>query len=573
MPDRSAQIPDLARIRKIAATVLSLVLFAATPEVVFAHAGHGDAEFQAGEQAVSTANSIQVDNATAKRMGLHVEPVTQRSLTIRLKATGQIEILPNQQVEVTTPIGGTITRLLVTPGERVTIGQVVAMMSSPEIIRLRNESLDRQTEAIAAVQQAQVDLKLAQETYQQQKRIVAQDITQAQVALSFAQEKYDKDKELLARGAIPRRTFLESETQLAAAKASLSRAESRLPVVESQAQIQRSQAALQSAQLKVQLSGKTYQTRLKQLGANPNANGTILLKAPIAGIVSDREVTLGQSGQDAGLKIMTIVNGRRVQVAANIYEKDLNQIKVGQQVQVKVNSLAERTFQGHISVIGAVVEGETRVVPVRAELDNVDEVLKPGMFAELEVLTNQTTASVLAVPTTAVVETNDKKQLMFVQNGNAYELVEVTLGQTAGELVEVKSGVFDGDLIVTQRANQLYAQSLRGGGSKAPAGVEKPAPGKPEVAPTTGTLMTLINKQLPWWVIVPVGGAIATATFWIGRRSAKPKTSDVNELDDSTLPHIDRTHATVADHNGFNADAHPVERHTPDPESQVSSRE
>ncbi len=67
----------------------------------------------------------------------------------------------------------------------------------------------------------------------------------------------------------------------------------------------------------------------------------------------------------------------------------------------------------------------------------------------------------LAIPSSAVVDANGKK-LVYVQNGDAFQPVEVTLGQTSGDMVEVKTGLFEGDLAVTQRAPQLYAQSLRG---------------------------------------------------------------------------------------------------------------
>jgi membrane fusion protein, heavy metal efflux system len=82
------------------------------------------------------------------------------------------------------------------------------------------------------------------------------------------------------------------------------------------------------------------------------------------------------------------------------------------------------------------------------------------------VLTDRTPTAILAIPTSAVVEANGKK-LVYIQNGNAYQSVEVTLGQTSGDMVEVKTGLFEGDLIVTQRAPQLFPQSLRGGVRKA----------------------------------------------------------------------------------------------------------
>jgi cobalt-zinc-cadmium efflux system membrane fusion protein len=217
---------------------------------------------------------------------------------------------------------------------------------------------------------------------------------------------------------------------------------------------------------------------------------------------------------------MTIVNDSQVFATANIYEKDLDKVKTGQQVSVKVAQEPNRTFSGRIAVIGSVVEGETRVVPVKAELNNPGGVLKPGMFAELEVLTNRTPTAILVIPSSAVVDANGKKQV-YVQNGNAYEAVEVTLGQTSGDMVEVKSGLFEGDLIVTQRAPQLYAQSLRGGSN---------TQASEEEAPSQEAQATEANNNslpVPWWVVGAAGGgAIATAAFvagafWSGRRTKR----------------------------------------------------
>ncbi|WP_432811820.1 efflux RND transporter periplasmic adaptor subunit, partial [Pantanalinema sp. GBBB05] len=487
----------------LSATLLSLILITPSTEVL-AHGGHGN-EFQAGSQSAASVGAIQVDAATARRMGLKVVPVSRQRLALGLKTTGQIETLPNQQVEVTTPVGGTVIRLLVRPGEVVEAGQPVAMMTSPELAELRTTALDRRAEAIAAVQQAQADLRLAQDNYQQQQKITATEIQQARTELSFAQERYQKDQELLARGAIARRTFLESETQFAAARANLTKAESRLQISEAAAQLKRAQSSVAVAQSRVTLSSETYQTRLRQLAAHPNQDGTLTIKAPIAGTVVDREATTGESGEDAGKKILTIVNGRRVQISANIYEQDLKQIQPGQRVRVKLKGFPDRTFAGQINVIGALVEGETQVVPVKAELDNPDGVLKPGMFAELEILTAQTPVAVLTIPESALIKTNDNKTIVFVQNGNAFQPVEVTLGRESGDLIEIKSGLFDGDRVVTQRATQLYAQSLRSG--VAPA-VDHEAP-----APATPTHQT---GQLPWWMVLPAGGAIAAVTFWAG---------------------------------------------------------
>lgn len=505
-PKRSSA---LTPIRQLSGTLLSLVLMT-TPSAVLAHAGHGD-EFHSGEQTAPSTDAIQVDAETADRLELKIEPVTRQQLPFGIQTTGQIEALPSRQVQVTYPVNGTVVQLFVQPGDSVEAGQPLAMITSGELAELRVDALDRQAETAGTVQEAQADLRLAQQNYQQQQQIAQTAINQAQTEVRVAQEKYDRDKELTEQGAIGRREFLESEAHLSEAQAALAAAESRLEVLEARNQLERAQTALEVAQNRADLSTATYSTRLKQLGADANSDGTITITAPIAGRVADREVTLGQSAEDAGTPLMTIVDDRTVLATANIYEKDLNQVKVGQSVRVTVSGLPDRFFQGEITVVGAVVDGESRVVPVKAELDNPDGALKPGMFAELEVLTDRTTEAVLAIPQSAIVDANGQS-LVFVQNGNSFQPVEVTLGRTAGDRVAVEGGLFDGDMIVTQRANQLYAQSLRGGTAR------------PEDAEATEvTEANATGGSASWWILGLGGGAIAVSTFvagtwWASRR-------------------------------------------------------
>ncbi len=526
MPSPSVPVVSQKVHQPWATTLLSLLFLVGAPvSSVLAHVGHGD-EFHQSQSAQS-AGAVQVDPATSDRLGIKTAPVTPRYLDFGIKTTGQIETLPNQTVEVTTPVGGTILKLLVKPGDRVEAGQPVAVMTSAELAELRTTALDRKADAIAAVQQAEADLRLAEDNYQQQQRIAASELQEAKVALNFAQEQYDRDRELVQNGALPRRQVLASEAELAQAKAQLAKAESRLPVSEAQAQLKRARSAVQAAQQRVALSGETYQTRLRQLGTQQNQDGTITVTAPIAGVIADPDMTagdkvkLGESRQDAGETIFTIINASQVQVAANIFEKDIDQIRQGQGVRGRVSSLPQRTFSGEISVIGAAVDGSSRVIPVKAKLDNSEGFLKPGMFVELEVLTDRTSTAVLAVPQSAIVETNDQRQLVFVQNGTAFEPVEVTLGKEFGDFVEVKAGLFEGDQVVTQRANQLYAQSLRGGSSQ-------PEP----KAASTPNKSDSQSPTVPWWWVIPATGAIAVGTFWAGMYWAKRQQQELMPLRD-----------------------------------------
>jgi len=473
--------------------ILSLILLTA-PASVLAHGGHGD-EFQSGHTKQEASDAIQVDAQTAKSLGIKVEPVISQSLDISIKTTGQIEALPSQKVEVTSPISGKVSKLLVEPGTYVKAGQPIAEIASPELIELRVDSQEKQAQAKAELQQAQADLDLAQQNYQRQVAIAKAEIEQGQTQVAVAQEQYDRDRELTNQGVIPRREMLESQAKLAATKAQLTTASSQREVLEAQNQLKRAQSEVEAASSLLQLSNATYQTRLEQLGTIANDQGLVTVTAPISGRVSDREATLGQAFEDAGGKLMTIVNDSTVYATANIYEKDLDKIKNGQQVRAKVASVSDRTFIGKIAVIGSVVEGETRVVPVKAQLSNSNGTLKPGMFAELEVTTSKGDTTATVIPSSAIVDADGKK-LVYLQNGEAFQPVEVTLSQTSGDLVEVKSGLFAGDLIVTQRAPQLYAQSLRGDSKEATEKEEVPV----EKAKKTSSL------SIPDWLL-KLGGA------------------------------------------------------------------
>jgi membrane fusion protein, heavy metal efflux system len=113
----------------------------------------------------------------------------------------------------------------------------------------------------------------------------------------------------------------------------------------------------------------------------------------------------------------------------------------------------------------------------------------------LEVVTDRTSKPVIAIPTTAIIEANGKK-IVYVQSGDTFQSVEVNLGQITGDVAEVKTGLFAGDRVVTQRGTLLYAQSLRGG--------SKPQP----VANIVSSKSNAGESMIPVWGWVAGAGGI-----------------------------------------------------------------
>ncbi|MCC5900202.1 MAG: efflux RND transporter periplasmic adaptor subunit, partial [Phormidium sp. BM_Day4_Bin.17] len=453
-------------IQRWLSSLLGFLLLTA-PMALLAHPGHDHgAEFESDSPSMAAPSSqgIEVDGDTAQQLGLVVEPVRREFLELGMRATAEIEAEPDRQVSVNAPVNGALVELLVQPGDWVAQGQALAVVEAPELIDLRVRSQQEQTQREAEVRQAQASLTLAQRNYERQQQISQTEIEAAERHVQLTQERYDRDRELAEAGAIPRQQVLQSQSELAQAQHQLSRATGRQDLLEAEADLDRAQAALDAAQSQVLLSSSAYDSRLQQLNSPATAEGRVTVTAPITGTIAKRHVSQGQTVEEAVTPLLDIINGERLLVTADVHERDIGKISTGQGIRATVASEPGEIFQGWVTIIGSAVDRESRTLPVTAELIDRSDILRPGMFAELEILTDRSTERVLTVPSTAIVDANGQ-EIVFVQNGDRFEPVEVTTGERAGDRLEIRRGLFDGDQVVVQGALQLYAQSLRGGGT------------------------------------------------------------------------------------------------------------
>jgi cobalt-zinc-cadmium efflux system membrane fusion protein len=185
---------------------------------------------------------------------------------------------------------------------------------------------------------------------------------------------------------------------------------------------------------------------------------TITLDAPITGKVVEIEAIRGAM-VDESTKIMTIIDTRTLWVDAEIYERDICGIAMGQPVEITVPAYPDETFTGTVVYVGDVVREETRTITVRAEFANKGERLKPGMFAKVCIVLDQGTESVV-VPVAAVLEEGNR-QFVFVKQSGNFERREVTAGPVEGADQQIVSGLRDGESVVVQGNYQLRSELKR----------------------------------------------------------------------------------------------------------------
>jgi cobalt-zinc-cadmium efflux system membrane fusion protein len=190
---------------------------------------------------------------------------------------------------------------------------------------------------------------------------------------------------------------------------------------------------------------------------------TVVVNAPIQGVVDARNVTLGQT-VEPNTPLFHISDRSQVMVNSHVYEEDVGKVKLGQEAYVRVISYPKETFVGKITLIEPNLDPLTRTINVWITLDNAQGMLKPGMFARADVVL-QKNATALAVPNAAILEANGE-QFVFGQDGDNYERIVIKTGANDDEYTEITDGLVPGDKVVTQGNRELYTMWLTGGQSK-----------------------------------------------------------------------------------------------------------
>jgi RND family efflux transporter MFP subunit len=198
------------------------------------------------------------------------------------------------------------------------------------------------------------------------------------------------------------------------------------------------------------------QPAIDALATKADTASVFSLASPIDGIVVERNATIGATvGTDANLfKIMDLSS---VWIDANVFEKDLERVRNGQEVKVVVPAFPGSTFSGRVILISSVVDPDTRSVKVRTEVSNRDGRLKPDMFANVAIITDLHRTAI-SIPQSAVLKDGDKS-IVFVVDGNGYKKHIVTTGIQGNDRIEIIDGLNAGDKVVVKGNYLLLQQS------------------------------------------------------------------------------------------------------------------
>jgi len=343
--------------------------------------------------------------------GFKIEPVRLLSFRPEQVTEGNIAIDDDLTTPVFSPYSGRVIKLIAKLGDHVDAGAPLFAIQASEFVQAQNDLVT----AIANLQTARSQL------------------AQAQTNEKRAHELY-----LAQGGAL--KDWQQAQTDLVAA----------------QNTVRADEIALNAVRNRLRILGKS-DAEIASLEAQPTQklNSYTIVSAPIGGTITQRQVGLGQFINSATLgasnPVYTIGDLSTVWLIANVREVDAPLMRVGEPVEVHVLAFPGRVFRAKISWVAPSIDPNMHRLAVRADVENPDGALKPGMFANFSIITGEAETAP-AVPTRAIVYEGDTARVWVAGEDGTIAVRPVHTGRSTDGMVEILAGLSPGEKIVTSGA-------------------------------------------------------------------------------------------------------------------------
>jgi len=318
-----------------------------------------------------------------------VVPVGYRQ-TVQAPAT--VDFDNDQATSVVSPFTGPVTRILVALGQPVSKGQPLALVQSADYAA-----------AVGAYRKAAV-------------------------TAANARRLANADRDLAAHNGISAREAAQAQTDAASAEADRD-------------------AALQS----LMAMGVDRGTVARALAGSPSAGAVGVIRAPVSGIVADKQITPGQLLQAGSTPAFTVANLSQVWVLAQIASSDLGSVGIGDAAQIDPGN-GTGPFHGTVQNVSPSVDPNTRAVVARIVAPNPGDLLKKQMYVQVSIQAGRVSTGLL-VPVSAVLRDDENLPFVYVAVADgSFARRHVTLGYRDAQNFDVTSGLQSGDRVVANGA-------------------------------------------------------------------------------------------------------------------------
>jgi len=342
--------------------------------------------------------NVKMSAEAQKQNGVAVAAATKQQLTGIISATGKIEANADRIAHVSPRISGKIVSVRASLGDSVAAGQSLATLDSVEL----GEALSR---------------------YHLSK-----------TKLALARSNMERITALVEKKIAARKDILQAETDFKTAQTELHTDEERLML---------------------------YGVSVSSLKDARHQKPLLPVRSPIGGVITEKHAIVGELA-DPSKSLYTVADLSSVWVMVDINEKDLSKVHKGQTATVTVSAFPDSKLKGRITYIADLVNEATRTVKARVEVANPGRKLKPEMFATVELALAADAPPVLAVPEEALQELDGKKVVFVTEKESEFAVRQVQTGRTSGGMVEIVSGLKEGERYAVKGAFILKSEVKKG---------------------------------------------------------------------------------------------------------------
>jgi len=345
-------------------------------------------------------NTVKIEAGMLRDLRVTTAGVESRPGGEQITLQGEVAVDERTYAEVGVPAVARVTRLLANAGDSVSRGQILAELTSPELGKARADYLS------------------------------------AEARVRLADAALERKRGLAAEKIVPLREVQEAESQAGEAR-----------------------AALRSARAAIGAFGVPPPIE----DADGPASSAFALRSPVSGGVIERTAVVGQM-LDPAVPAFRIGDLSTLWLTVHAFERDAVRIEKGVAAKLTFPALPGQNFPGTVAVVGRHVERESRTVPVRIDLRNSGNVLRPGMSATATLPVGGTGEPILTVPVAAVQRVRNEWCVFLPRDASTFEIRRIGRGRDLAGEVEVLSGLRAGEKIVVDGAFLLKAQAEKGEG-------------------------------------------------------------------------------------------------------------
>lgn len=384
-----------------------------------------------------TQKKAAVPKTKRSEVPVQVSPVLSKPLTYAISLTG--DIAPLMQVDIFPRVSGYLEQISVRLGESVRQGQTIAKIDQTDYLQKVREMEARV--ALAKAQLAEIEAGPRPEELRQAEETVRG----AQSRYETAKLQRERMEALFKRQVISKKEMDLSEMEFTVAEAQLAASRENLKLLREGARQEVREAS--RARLK-EMEAILTQERIRLQYTQ--------ITAPFSGEISRKYVDTGALVSPS-TPIVQLVHTETVKVVANVLEKDIPLLKTGMKAKISTESFLGKVFEGRIARISSALDPVTRTLQAEIEVPNSERLLKPSMFARVEVVLVEKPRALL-VPRHAVIFSEGSKAIFLLQGNQAIRRPVVT-GYEQDQYIEIIEGASEGDQVIVKGQELLKAGS------------------------------------------------------------------------------------------------------------------